>query len=239
VQKGGFLFFHIKDKKDKLIKNAFTMLELVFVIVVVGILVAQMAPRFTRDNLQEAADQVISSLRYTKHLAMIDDKFNTTDPIWFKSRWQLKFSKNSGSDNKWSYTVFSDWKGYHTGNPDRDEIAKNPLDDIRYLTGGTSGTDLIKYTDSNATKELNIGNEYGIVNVKFSGGCRSNVKYISFDYLGRPFNSFPNNLPYELPSSGYHKLITSTCKITLCTDVGCGDNITIAIEPQTGYIHIL
>ncbi len=220
-------------------KKAFTLIELIFVIIVAGILAAEMIPRFTRDNLQEAADQVISNLRYTKHLAMVDNKFSTTDSIWFKSRWQMKFSKNTGSDNKWSYTVFSDWIGGHTGNPDKTEIAKNPLDNNRYLTGGTSGTNLIKYTDSNATKELNIGNEYGIKDVKFSGGCNSNVKYISFDYLGRPFNSFPANLPYEMPSSGYHKLITSTCKITLCTDTGCGDKITIAIEPETGYIHII
>ena len=220
-------------------KKAFTMIELILVIVVAGILAAEMIPRFDRDNLQEAADQVVSNLRYTKHLAMVDDKFSTNDDKWFKSRWQIKFSKNTGSGNKWSYTVFSDWKGNHTGNPDRDEIAKNPLDNNRYLTGGISGNALIHYDGSEATKELNIGNEYGIVKVNFSGGCRSNVKYISFDYLGRPFNSFPQNLPYELPSSGYHKLLTSTCKITLCTDTGCNNKTTIAIEPETGYIHIL
>ena len=56
-------------------KKAFTMLELVFVIVVSGILAATFIPRFDRDNLQEAADQVISHIRYTQHLAMVDDKF--------------------------------------------------------------------------------------------------------------------------------------------------------------------
>ncbi len=227
------------NKREYPQKRAFTLIELVFVIIVAGILAATMIPRFTRDNLQEAADQVMSHLRYTKHLAMIDDKFSTIDPKWFKSRWQMKFSKNSGSDNKLAYTIFSDWKGNHTGNPDKDEIAKNPLDSNRFLTGGTSGNALIEYNGFEATKELNIGHKYGIVAVKFSGGCRSNVKYISFDYLGRPFNSFPIDMPYELPSIGYHKLITSTCKITLCTDTECSNKITIAIEPETGYIHLI
>ncbi len=227
--------FQIKQDETK----AFTMLELVFVIVVAGILAATFVPRFDRNTLQEAADQVVSHLRYTKHLAMIDDHFSTIDTTWFKSRWQLKFSQNTGSGDKWSYTVFADSSGLHTGNPDPTEVAKNPQNPNKYLTGGTSGSSMISYTDAKATKELNIGNEYGITNVIFSGGCRSNVRYISFDYLGRPFNSFPVNLPYEMPSSGYHKLITSTCRITLCGNTSCDNNVTIAIEPETGYIHII
>ncbi len=230
-----FESFWMKQDKTK----AFTILELVFVIVVAGILTIVFVPRFDRNNLQEAANQVISHIRYTQHLAMIDDVCNNKNTTWFKSRWQIKFLKNSGSNNQWSYTVFSDWAGTHTGNPDKKEIAKNPIDSNRYLTGGTSGTYLIQFTDKEATRELNIGNEYGIKEVKFGGGCRSNVRYISFDYLGRPFNSFPENLPYEIPSSGYHKLITSTCTIELCIDNSCIDKIIIAIEPETGYAHII
>ncbi|WP_300367295.1 prepilin-type N-terminal cleavage/methylation domain-containing protein, partial [Hydrogenimonas sp.] len=52
------------------IKNAFTMLELIIVIVVVGILSAIMIPRFSDDKLREAADQIMSHIRYTQHLAM-------------------------------------------------------------------------------------------------------------------------------------------------------------------------
>ena len=220
------------------------MLELVFVIVVVGILAATMAPRFDRDNLQEAADQVISHIRYTQHLAMVDDKFTTNDSKWFKGRWQIHFYNNSGSNSQWSYIVFSDFKNNHTGNPDKDEIARNPEDPNRYLTGGTSGTAIIHFDDNESTKELNIGNKYGIEDVKFSNGCNGNVKYISFDYLGRPFNSFPANLPYELPSTGYPKLLTKRCIIKLCTVSNCNtasnkEQISIAIEPETGYTHIL
>ena len=60
-------------------KKAFTMLELVFVLVVIGILAAVMIPNMQSTALREAAIQVVSHIRYTQHLAMIDDKFDTTD----------------------------------------------------------------------------------------------------------------------------------------------------------------
>ncbi|MDX1810278.1 MAG: type II secretion system protein [Sulfurospirillaceae bacterium] len=217
-------------------KKAFTMLELIFVIIIVGILSAMIAPNFQRSSVKEAADQVISHIRYTQHLAMMNDRFDTSDSKWFKGRWQIHFYNNTGSDDQWAYTIFSDWKNTHQGNPDTGEIATNPLDPTKYLTGGTSGTGLIQYGDAEATKDLNLGHKYGITTVQFSGGCRSTVHYISFDSLGRPFNSFPVTLPYELPSAGYHKLLTTACDILLSD----GDNnVTIAVEPETGYAHIL
>ncbi|QIR75233.1 type II secretion system protein [Sulfurospirillum diekertiae] len=222
-------------------KKAFTMLELVFVIVVVGILSYFVSTGFQRNPLREAADQLVSHIRYTQHLAMMDDKFSLTDASWALGRWQLYFSNNTGSDDQWAYTIFSDWKAGHTGNPDMGEVAVNPLNSSQYLTGGTSGTNIIHYSDQSATKELNIGHKYGIKDITFSGGCRSNVKYIHFDYLGRPMNSLSTN-PYELPATGWHKLLTTQCKITLC-DKDCTDGsaqkVSIAIEAETGYTHIL
>ena len=64
-------------------KKAFTMLELVFVIVIIGILAVVAMPSFQRDTLQEAGNQIISHIRYTQHLAMMDDKFNPADATWF------------------------------------------------------------------------------------------------------------------------------------------------------------
>ena len=225
-------------------KKAFTLIELVLVIVVVGVLSTMVSPNFQRNGLQEAANQLVSHIRYTQHLAMMDNKFDSNDANWFKGRWQIKFFNNTGTDNQWAYTIYSDWVGAHTGNPDKIEIAKNPLDQSRYLTGGTSGAGLITYNDAKSTKELNIGIKYGIKDVDFSSGCRSTVKYISFDSMGRPFNSFPASKPYELASAGWHKLLDTSCVIDLClvdncTSASSGDIISIEIKPETGYTHIL
>ena len=86
-------------------KKAFTMLELVFVIVIVGILAAVMIPRFDTNPVHEAKIQLVGHIRYAQHLAIVDDKFdaNTT---WYKNVWQIAFDGNAYSivaDNNTSF----------------------------------------------------------------------------------------------------------------------------------------
>jgi type II secretory pathway pseudopilin PulG len=228
---------------------AFTVLELVFVIVVIGIISATAFPRISNNNLRVAADQVVSHIRYTQHLAMQDDKFDANDPEWFKGRWTIRFYENLSFTNTacpvknfntiWAYTIFSDKPGY-TGNPNLTEMARNPQNPNQFLSGGFNNTLCVDNKDNAINNQsmasLRLNTQYGVKNVVFGGGCRSNVRYINFDYLGRPSNSFPNVHPYELPSAGWHKLLTQQCRITLSNEV---DSITIAIEPETGYAHIL
>ena len=90
--------------------KAFTMLELVFVIVVLGILAALALPRMDRDLRQEAKDNILSAIRYTQHLALMDDKTNPTDANWQNKLWKITFS--SSTDNLANfYTVSSDSNG--------------------------------------------------------------------------------------------------------------------------------
>ncbi|MBS4067289.1 MAG: type II secretion system protein [Sulfurimonas sp.] len=221
-------------------KKAFTMMELVFVIVVIGILAAVVMPRTGSNRLNEAAIQVVSHIRYTQHLAMIDDKFDTNPTSeWYKKRWQIFFSNTEdGSNNLWAYSIFSDGAGGSTGNPDVSELAVNPLNTSKLLTGGYSGT--VQYNDLQGrnTKELLIGEKYSIVNVDFTEGCSiaSNKQRIFFDNLGRPFYGSPH-----LQTKPYHneinvKKLNSNCKITLTDNTG--KDINISIEPETGYTYI-
>jgi len=78
-------------------KKAFTMLELVFVIIVIGILAAVIIPSTRTNPAQEAAIQLLSHIRYTQHLAMVDDKYDATNPTWFQERWQIIFAGNAYS----------------------------------------------------------------------------------------------------------------------------------------------
>lgn len=81
----------------KCYKKAFTMIELIMIIVVVGILAVAVIPRVDRDTLVEATNQVASHVRYTQHLAMLDDKYNPKDPNWYRNRWKITFNNNSYS----------------------------------------------------------------------------------------------------------------------------------------------
>ena len=215
------------------------MLELVFVIVVIGIIAAAIMPSTKSNTLQEAALQVASHIRYTQHLAMMDDKFYS-DPAnsnWYKDRWQIHFSNTEASGNKWAYSIYSDFTGDSTGNPNGDEIAVNPLDRSKVLTGGYSSAGKI-------SKELIIGNKYSIEDVDFIGGCTiaDDKQRIFFDHYGRPFYGGPHSQTAPYKDEASVKLLKDICSIelcsTTCTSASSSEKVTIKIEPETGYTYI-
>ena len=65
------------------------MIELIIVIIVAGILAAVMIPRLERDNLREAANQVVRHIQYTQHLAMMNDVYDATNTSWYQNRWTI------------------------------------------------------------------------------------------------------------------------------------------------------
>ncbi|EAJ5693991.1 prepilin-type N-terminal cleavage/methylation domain-containing protein [Campylobacter fetus] len=77
-------------------KKAFTLIEIIIVLVIVGIMASFTIPKLNRNDLRLAADQIVSHIRYTQHLAIIDDKFDTKDTKdtnWYKGRWQIFLPK--------------------------------------------------------------------------------------------------------------------------------------------------
>jgi type II secretory pathway pseudopilin PulG len=234
-------------------KKSFTLLEVIFVIVVIGILSSMIIPRVGSDKLNEAASQLVSHIRYTQHLAMINDKYdvnqlNGSKVIWFEKRWRLKFSKSQDTEEKYSYTIFDDRLQTATGNPDAAEVAVNPLNRSKKLTGGAASATMIHTGDPQATNEMNIGKEYGILDVDFASECRTaNVnKVITFDHLGRPIRGATSDMssPYSSSTNSNNILISQRCIIDLCTVSDCNSansaqKITIAIEPETGYSCVL
>ncbi len=118
-------------------KSAFSMLELVMVIVVLGILATFAIPRMNNDLRQEAADNILSAIRYTQHLALVDDKTDPFDATWQSKLWNISFATDG--DN---YTVASDtafaidpsngklMDGLSTGSPSVRLLKKYGIDTI-------------------------------------------------------------------------------------------------------------
>ena len=200
-------------------KLAFTMIELVFVIVVIGIITAVMLPRIDRDNVYEAAQQVISHIKYTQHLAMIDNKFNDTDPVWYEGMWQIRFQSQAegcASATDHAYSVFSDTNNDNV--IDATEAASDPLS-----RKGINATNCV----ASNTQDPNVvlSNKYNIDTVTLAGPCFAANKYVAFDNLGRPHINVTNSV----------NVAQAACTINLASN---DENVTITIEPETGYTYM-
>ena len=206
-------------------KKAFTMIELIFIIVVVGILAAVAIPRIDRDNLIELVDQVTTHIRYTQQLAMMDNVYDGSDEHWYRGYWRIQFSDSADGGDGWKYSVYKDLPGYSGNLNSEREVARDPQNEQRFLTSGASG--FSANTDSKKmNKKLNLKNTYDIQKIDFDKNCGGQA--IAFDSKGRPHGA-PQNA-----KNPYHKVLHTPCIITF-TDSG-DRSIQIAVQPETGFI---
>jgi len=215
-------------------KKAFTLLELVFVIVVIGIISSIVLSDVKTNRLRDAATQLVEHIYYTQYLAMKDDKFNV-DSKWYEERWQIRFTSDGIAETGYTsaYAIFSDFNGAHSTHPEFNELAKDPLTGDA-ISGGV--TNAVLYSDDGVYQKANLGISYGVDSISFSSSCQYyGSMRIAFDHLGRPIKG---NIGSTTVNSNIDtlKYITSTCEITLHSGA---DSITISIEPETGFTTIL
>ncbi len=209
----------------KMKRMAFTMIELVMVIVVLGILAALAMPRLDRDLRQEAADTILSKIRYTQHLALTDNKhrFNLSD--WQRAFW--RFSVESCSGGGLFVGVGTDID--RQGDTSEDEAVLDPTNGKPMFWRNTSscgsGDDL-----SASSENIFITKKFGVNSITGGGDC-AGVQHIGFDHLGRPHVSFSSS-----STPNYASYIDDQCTFTFTLEDG--DPFTINIEPQTGYAYI-
>lgn len=208
---------------------AFTMIELIFVIIVIGILAVLAMPSFNKNTLAEATEQLANHIRYTQHLAMVDDRFDPNNQQWYSEMWVLWVRQvsdvNNGGENEWFYEVFSDRAPYN-GNSTEAEEAKDPL------SGESLGNGTFDNTVDDG-KTINLTRNFGITNVTFTGGSNINnstLRRVAFDNFGRPYRDADPNAN----ANWRNFLIRSDMVITL-TGEG-GRTSTITIRPETGYV---
>jgi len=205
-------------KKIKL-KNGFTMLELIMVIIVMGILAASAMTQFRLTIREDLINNIVMSLRYTQHLAMTDNKMNPANNLWIRSLWTFKHEKCNG---KWQYTIASDMN--LDGDFQSSEAATSTIDK-KLLFTDTSNCESTSYSE-----DIAIGKKLSVSNISFSNCGSSNA--ISFDYLGRPHIDTES-----ITNSDYNSLLKNNCIITYTFD-GSVDPVSITINKDTGYISV-
>ena len=205
-------------------KSAFTMIELVFVIVVLGILASLAMGRMDRDLKQEAATTILSHIRLAQQLALRDNKHRSdNNSAWQRAYWQIAF--DCTSDCK--YTIATDLD--LDASLKKIESALDPTDGKYLFNDGGISTDM--------SKKVLLENEFGIHAIFPSSGCTGSDS-IAFDYLGRPYirNSTSNN--------DFSNIMTTDCNLTftLLTDEdndGYSDTFVITIKSETGHSFIV
>ncbi len=210
--------------------KAFTMLELVFVIVVLGILAALALPRMDRDLRQEAADNVLSAIRYTQHLALIDDKTDPFDPVWQKKLWVIRFSLDGSG--RYFYTVSSNED--NNTQVSKIEAAIDPSNGkYMYNLGGNADI------GADESPNIFINRKFGIDTVDFTS-CQTIANgtnastHIAFDQLGRPHKGV-----FGTATNDYRTVLTGTCSITFGFEDNSISDFIITIERETGYAFIV
>ncbi len=213
-------------------KSAFTFIEFVFVIVVLGILTSIAMDRAERDLKQEASETILSHIRLAQQLALNDNKHRAdSDLRWQRGYWQ--FAMRACGDNI-AYRVGSDTSlGGGINGIGKTEAAINPSDG-KYIFS----KNCLSLADDETPSVL-LTKKFGIKKsgVIPSGGCTT--RQILFDYLGRPHFKNSN---YDIPN--FQNIMIKDCNLTfiLQTDQdndGVPDSFTIIIEAETGHSFIV
>ena len=205
-------------------RAAFTMLELIFVIVVLGILAALALPRMDRDLRQEARNNLLSAIRYTQHLALMDDKTDPSRTDWQKTLWQIRFT---GSGNIWSYTIGTNRD--HGANIDKNESAIDPANG-KYMYNNDPSNQA-----NDESSNIFLTKKYGIDTITFNNcsGADSRgttAKHIAFDHLGRPHRGITT------ADNDYGTYVDSDCTITFTFQTSGITPLILTIAKETGYV---
>lgn len=206
-----------------LFKKAFTMIEAIMVIVVMGIIATVAIPRLENDSRQEAIDQILSDIRYTQHLALTDDVTDPNNNEWQRHFWRMQFQDMATSGTGWTYSIGSSIDAGGT-NIDLAEAAIDPLNGKPIFGDRTFGNQQV-------SSKVFFGKKFGIDSVQFRGSCAGR-QYFGFDRLGRLHGGFstsgtPNYLSYS----------KTPCDVTF-SNTNSSWNFVVRILPETGYAFV-
>jgi hypothetical protein len=176
-----------------------------------------------KNNLSKiklAKSQILLHLKYTRYIAMLDDKYDTNDGEWFKKRWTLKFQNCQKSIGGIYYVIYSDED--KNGAIKKEESLRDPLTGNHIYSFQCTKDKLY-----DKSKFVLLTKEYDVNNVVVSCNSTSTIGQISFGHDGNIYSrlgQFEDDYKLQTP-----------CIIKL---IGQHNQIEeIVVHPTTGYIE--
>ncbi|AJC84307.1 prepilin-type N-terminal cleavage/methylation domain-containing protein [Campylobacter peloridis] len=222
-------------------KKAFSLLELIIVSMILSIIFSMGYFYLKPDYLHLGAEQILNDIKYTRHLALMQNdfrvkEFNIAKREWYQAKWQIYFIRSkTATNNEQTYTIFLDKNGDGNANIGKNiinkdrEIAIDLINPNILMNSGQSG--VISQGDSKANPKYNIEKTYGISKVTFEGSCKGSTRLV-FDDYGRLYSPLKNAL------RSYDKLLNFNDNCIIKLSNKSNKHICIVINPLNSYAYI-
>lgn len=199
-------------------KKAHFLLEIILVIVLMGFLYSIFIPKAKNNKLEELTQRVSLYLSYLRYKAMIDDKYNENNSLWYKQRWTMKFFRCKQSVGGVYFTIYSEENV--TGHPNQKETLKDPLTN-KYIYNNNSCSD-----NNENSKYTLLSKYYDVESVQISCNSTDSLGQISFGSDGKIYSRISDAELYE---------ITKPCTIRFISKNK--EYKDIKIHAKTGFIE--
>ncbi len=205
-----------------MMKRSFSLLELIFVILIVSIVATQSNIKNQLSKIKLAKSQILLHLKYTRYIAMLDNKYNINDSEWFRKRWTMKFLNCQKSIGGIYYVIYSDED--KNGAIGKDETLKDPLTSNHIYSFQCTKDKL-----SDKSKFVLLTQEYDIENINVSCNSTSTIGQLSFGFDGNVYTRLGNK-PDDY-------ILKEHCVISIFDKYGQKEEILV--HKNSGYIESL
>ena len=202
-------------------RASFSIIELIFVLLLVGIMVLVSTGKSNLSKVKLAKQQLHLHLQYLRYIAMLDNKYESDPNIkWYKKRWSLRFENCDSDVGGIFYSIYSDES--LGGNINKEETLRDPLTNDHIFATSCKQDSLY-----DKSKFVLLTQYYGVQKVEVSCKGTRKIGLIGFGYDGKFYTGF------EGDGEPYAEKVP--CRITLYD--GVGGEESLVIHPKTSYIE--
>ena len=204
-------------------KKSFSLIEVIFTIMIIAIISSQVNLKNNLSKIKLAKQQILLHLKYTRYIAMLDNKYNHNDKLWFRKRWTMKFLNCQKEIGGIYYIIYSDEN--LNGSVSKSETLIDPLTH-NYMYSFQCKQDNVY----NKNKLILISKRYNIKSIDISCNKTKTIGQLSFDSSGELHSKLSTN---ENESDKFK--IKEDCTIKIKDDKNNEESITIT--KNTGFIY--